>query len=114
LGIGGHDPKVLISIKQFWDASSSPPRLFIEHLVSLGLTPTAAQQTNAYAFASWHNFQGSILSEEHLTSGMRDEIDRSIVFNYAHGPFANWYAATKGRLNPDVVRYVDAVLARSA
>ena len=106
-------PELAGAIQRLWASSGGAPFPFVSNATAAGLTEADARQVMAFAWAAWHNFQGSIESADRLSPGVRDELDRTIRFNYGGtNPFAQWYESTRHRLNPDAVRYVDRVLAQ--
>ena len=95
--------------------TGNPPTPFAAQALTMGLTPIAARQLDALCWAGWQNFEASVENLRLLEAGVREGLNRRMVYNYrSGGPFGKWYETTKEMLNPDTVRYIDNLLARSA
>src|SRR5262249_536784 len=113
LAIAVH-PELAAAHETLSSETDSLPTSFAAHALTMGLTQTSARQLEALCWAGWQNFESSIESHRHLSAGVREGLDRRIVYNYrSSGPFSKWYEGTKVMLNPDAVRYVDNLLAQA-
>ena len=106
------NPELASALQRLSASSGSAQWGFVHHAAAMGLTEVEARQVNSFLFALWNNFEASIISIENLSAGLKQELDYRIRFNYAgSGHGAKWYHLSKDGLNPDVVSYVDKVLA---
>ena len=79
-----------------------------------GVTPEEAFRVYWTQHAWWHTRANVIPYLDQLSPGERTEFDnntRSALGGNAVGRL--WYESMKAQLNPDAVRYVDELLARS-
>ena len=105
-------PELASALTRLRDASGSAPVAFEDFATSLGLSNVEARQVSAFQSALWQNFQASIESAGRLTPGVRAELHNRLRYNYQQNrAFAKWWEISKPSLNPNAVRYVDAVLA---
>jgi hypothetical protein len=119
------------AMRQVWLTQAAQPeladafaKLFAAQGISLapfataaaaaGLSAAQARQLFASFWASWSHYEQMIESLEQLSGGARRQFDGTLRANLGPGgPASAWYATVRSRLNPDAVRYVDALLARS-
>jgi hypothetical protein len=62
--------------------------------------------------ARWNNTSQTILYIDELSPGDRAQFDRTTRGGFSEPLVHLWYESAKGDYNPDVVRYVDNLLAQ--
>ena len=76
-----------------------------------GLSLAEAVSLHTELFCRWENVAQSVLYIEELDAGTRAQFNRSTRFVFSEPVFRLWFDLFKPNLNPDVVRYVDNLLA---
>jgi hypothetical protein len=92
------------------------PAPFVKHMSErAGLTAAAAFRLMWDEYAWWYFRAQQIPFLLDLPQGERIAFERGIRFNYRERPLgAFWYDTQKSQLSPDLVEYVDDVLARES
>jgi hypothetical protein len=77
-----------------------------------GSTVEEAVSLSAELQARWNNMSQTILYIDELSPGDRAQFDRTTRGGFSELLVRLWYESAKGNYNPDVVRYVDNLLAQ--
>ena len=96
-------------------ALGGEPQALLKQLSDAGLTNEEVGAVVWDQWSFWHYRQPTVLQIDELTAGERAEFNmgiRGAYGNYRVGRL--WYSETKATLNPDVVRYIDNLLAQPA
>jgi hypothetical protein len=92
------------------DVSSIP--FFTKLMTEKELTQDEVGMIFDEQFAWWLFYEQMIVNVDQLSDGQRHAVNRGLR-RYADGWDQLWYATTRDGLNPDVVRYVDDLLAET-
>src|SRR5262245_48289686 len=76
-----------------------------------GLTYEEAGVLIAEQSASWNNLSQTVLYVDELAPGDREQFNRTTRGHFSEPLVRLWYETAKRDFNPDVVRYVDNLLA---
>ena len=85
-----------------------------QYFAGLGFSREESVRLSSYHWALWLNFQAAVETSQHLSPGVMCEAENIAINNYGkNSTSAKWFELTKPILNPDAVRYVENLLARS-
>jgi hypothetical protein len=107
------DPELAAIDVKVQSATGATRSSFTEYLIGLGLDEVEVRRYSVLQFALWQTIQLSAQSADRLSPGVKEEMHRAMRINFGGGGAgAKWFEATKERLNPEAVRYVENVLAQ--